>query len=257
MTTVPSFALTDRVALVTGAGGGIGAATALALAAAGAAVAATDLDEAAAGRTAAAVAAAGGRACAWRLDVTAEAEAGPVVAAAVERFGRLDILVNNAGIGARQAAAEMPTEVFERVAAVNLVGAFRCAREASRPMIAARRGAVINVASIMGLVGGSLYPNPAYHASKGGLVNLTRALALEWAPYGIRVNAVAPAFVRTALTARLLADGAMAAAILAATPLGRLVEPEEVAAAILFLASDAAAMVTGVTLPVDGGWLAR
>ena len=160
MTMAASFGLDGRVALVTGAGSGIGAATAAALAAAGAILAATDIDEAAAGRTAEAVAAAGGSAAAWRLDVAVEEEAGPVVAAVVGRFGRLDILVNNAGIGARQPAAEMPTEVFERVAAVNLVGAFRCAREASGPMIAARRGAIVNVASIMGLVGGSLTPTP-------------------------------------------------------------------------------------------------
>jgi NAD(P)-dependent dehydrogenase (short-subunit alcohol dehydrogenase family) len=108
-------------------------------------------------------------------------------------------------------------------------------------MIAQGRGAIVNVASIMGLSGGGLYPNPAYHAVKGGIVNLTRALALEWAPHGIRVNAVAPAFTRTALVEPLLADNAMMDAIIGATPLGRLVEPEEIADAIVFLASDAAA----------------
>jgi NAD(P)-dependent dehydrogenase (short-subunit alcohol dehydrogenase family) len=124
-------------------------------------------------------------------------------------------------------------------------------------MVARRAGAVVNVASIMGLTGGGLYPNPAYHAVKGALVNLTRALALEWAPHGIRVNAVAPAFVRTRLVEPLMADPEMAKALIDATPLGRLVEADEVAAAIVFLASDAAAMITGHTLPVDGGWLAR
>jgi NAD(P)-dependent dehydrogenase (short-subunit alcohol dehydrogenase family) len=109
----------------------------------------------------------------------------------------------------------------------------------------------------MGLSGGGLYPNPAYHAVKGAIVNLTRAWALEWAAYGIRVNAVAPAFTRTALVEPLMADAAIKRAIIDATPLGRLVEPEEVASAVVFLASDAAAMITGHTLPVDGGWLAR
>jgi NAD(P)-dependent dehydrogenase (short-subunit alcohol dehydrogenase family) len=109
----------------------------------------------------------------------------------------------------------------------------------------------------MGLTGGGLYPNPAYHAVKGALVNLTRAWALEWAAHGIRVNAVAPAFVRTALVEPLMADPSLAEQILASTPLGRLIEPEEIADAILFLASDAASMITGHTLPVDGGWLAR
>jgi NAD(P)-dependent dehydrogenase (short-subunit alcohol dehydrogenase family) len=124
-------------------------------------------------------------------------------------------------------------------------------------MLAAGRGAVVNVASTMGLVGGTHYPNLAYHTAKGSLVNLTRALACEWAAHGVRVNAVAPTFARTRLTEPLLADQEMAARLMQDTPMGRFVEPEEVAAAILFLASDAAAMITGVTLPVDGGWTAR
>jgi NAD(P)-dependent dehydrogenase (short-subunit alcohol dehydrogenase family) len=116
---------------------------------------------------------------------------------------------------------------------------------------------VVNLASIMGLVGGTHYPNLAYHSAKGALVNFTRALACEWAPHGVRVNAVAPTFARTRLTEPLLADAGMAETLLRETPLGRFALPEEVAAAILFLASDAAAMITGVTLPVDGGWTAR
>ena len=117
-------------------------------------------------------------------------------------------------------------------------------------------GAIVNTASIMGLSGG-IYPNVAYQTTKGGVVNMTRALALEWAPARIRVNAVAPTFVRTALTEGLLAKPDVLAAIEAATPIGRLAEPEEVAAAIVFLASPAASMITGVILPVDGGYLAR
>jgi NAD(P)-dependent dehydrogenase (short-subunit alcohol dehydrogenase family) len=116
---------------------------------------------------------------------------------------------------------------------------------------------VVNVASIMGLVGGAHYPNLAYHTAKGAVVNFTRALACEWAPQGVRVNAVAPTFARTRLTEPLLADKAMEQRLLEHTPMGRLVEPEEVAAAILFLASDAASMITGATLPVDGGWTAH
>jgi NAD(P)-dependent dehydrogenase (short-subunit alcohol dehydrogenase family) len=124
-------------------------------------------------------------------------------------------------------------------------------------MLAAGRGAVVNVASIMGLVGGAHYPNLAYHTAKGALVTFTRALACECAPHGVRVNAVAPTFARTRLTEPLLADKAMEQRLLEHTPMGRLVEPEEVAAAVLFLASDAAGMITGVTLPVDGGWTAH
>jgi NAD(P)-dependent dehydrogenase (short-subunit alcohol dehydrogenase family) len=151
----------------------------------------------------------------------------------------------------------MPTERWRHVLAVNLDGSFFCARAAGRHMVAAGQGAVVNLASIMGLVGGAHYPNLAYHSAKGAIVNFTRALACEWAPRGVRVNAVAPTFARTRLTEPLLADQAMAERLLTDTPMGRFAEAEEVAAAILFLASDAASMITGAILPVDGGWTAR
>ena len=248
------FRLDDAVALVTGAASGFGQATAEALAAAGATVAVTDLDGAAAERVAAAI---GGDAIAAALDIGDEAQIVEVVEAVAGQRGRLDILVNNAGIGARMAAEDMPTETWERVVAVNLTGTFVATREAGRHMLARGKGAIVNIASIMGLVGGGLYPNPAYQATKGAIVNLTRELALEWADRGVRVNAVAPTFARTPLTEKLLAEPGMERRIIENTPLGRLVEPAEVAAAVLFLASDAAAMITGHTLPVDGGWLAR
>jgi NAD(P)-dependent dehydrogenase (short-subunit alcohol dehydrogenase family) len=244
--------LDGRVALVTGGGSGIGRATCHALAQAGAHVAVTDIDHAAAAKVAAEI---GGEA--HRLDVADEALVRDAVAAIAARHGRLDILVNNAGLGARVPTVEMPTERWRQVLAVNVDGAFFCSRAAGRHMLAAGRGAVVNVASIMGLVGGAHYPNLAYHTAKGALVNFTRALACEWAPRGVRVNAVAPTFARTRLTEPLLADKAMEQRLLDHTPMGRLVEPEEVAAAVLFLASDAASMITGVTLPVDGGWTAH
>jgi NAD(P)-dependent dehydrogenase (short-subunit alcohol dehydrogenase family) len=245
--------LDGRVALVTGGGSGIGRASAHALAQAGAQVAVSDVDEDAARAVAGEI----GRGEAHRLDVADEAGVKAVVGAIMGRHGRIDILVNNAGLGARMPTVELPTERWRHVLAVNLDGSFFCAREAGRHMVAAGRGAVVNVASIMGLVGGAHYPNLAYHSAKGALVNFTRALACEWAARGVRVNGVAPTFARTRLTEPLLADGAMAQRLIADTPMGRFAEPEEVAAAILFLASDAASMITGAILPVDGGWTAR
>jgi NAD(P)-dependent dehydrogenase (short-subunit alcohol dehydrogenase family) len=242
-----------RVALVTAAGNGIGRATAHALAAAGARVVVTDLDEVAARRVAGDIEA--GEAA--RLDVADEARVRDVVAEAAARHGRIDILVNNAGHGARMPSTDLPTERWEAVMGVGPTGSFLCAREAGRHMLTAGRGAVVNVASIMGLAGGIHYPNVAYHTAKGAIVNMTRALACEWAPHGVRVNAVAPTFVRTRLTEALLADPEMERRLLADTPMGRLAEPEEVAAAILFLVSDMASMITGAILPVDGGWLAH
>jgi NAD(P)-dependent dehydrogenase (short-subunit alcohol dehydrogenase family) len=245
--------LDDRVALVTGGGAGIGRATAQALAQAGAHVAVSDIDADAAARVAREI----GRGEAHRLDVADEAQVAAVIAGVAARHGRIDILVNNAGLGARMPTVDLPTERWRQVLAVNLDGSFFCARAAGRHMLAAGRGTVVNLASIMGLVGGAHYPNLAYHSAKGAIVNFTRALACEWAPHGVRVNAVAPTFARTRLTEPLLGDEEMAAKLLRDTPMGRFATAEEVAAAILFLASDAAAMITGVTLPVDGGWTAR
>jgi NAD(P)-dependent dehydrogenase (short-subunit alcohol dehydrogenase family) len=245
--------LDRRVALVTGAGHGIGRATAHALAQVGAHVVVTDIDEIAARRVVEEI----GPGESHRLDVADEAEVKAVVAAVAGKHNRIDVLVNNAGLGARVATVEMPAERWRQVIQVNLDGSFLCAREVGKHMLAAKRGAIVNLASIMGLVGGGHYPNLAYHAAKGAIVNLTRALACEWGPHGVRVNAVAPTFARTRLTEALLEDKELEQRLLRDTPMGRFVEPEEVAAAVLFLASDAASMITGVTLPVDGGWTAR
>lgn len=245
--------LDDRVAIVTGGGAGIGRATAHALHAAGAYVAVTDIDVDAAREVVAEL----GRGEAHELDVAAEQQVSSVIDAIAAAHARVDILVNNAGVGARTPTVELETERWERALAVGPTGSFFCVRAAGPHMLRGGSGAVVNVASIMGLIGGVHYPNLAYHTAKGALVNFTRALAVEWAAQGVRVNAVAPTFVRTALTQPLLEEPGMLDKLLAEMPISRLAEPEEVAAAIVFLASDAASMITGHVLPIDGGWLAR
>ncbi|MGI9658563.1 MAG: SDR family NAD(P)-dependent oxidoreductase [Gaiellaceae bacterium] len=245
--------LDERIAIVTGAGAGIGRAAAHALASAGAHVAVTDIDLSAAESVAAELE----QAEAHELDVSAEEQVQSVVGTIASSHGRIDVLVNNAGVGARTATVELETERWQRALEVGPTGSFYCVREVGPHMLEARAGAVVNVASIMGLIGAVHYPNLAYHTAKGALVNFTRALAVEWAPQGVRVNAVAPTFVRTALTQALLDEPGMEKKLLAETPMGRFAEPDEIAAAILFLASDAASMITGHTLPIDGGWVAR
>jgi NAD(P)-dependent dehydrogenase (short-subunit alcohol dehydrogenase family) len=247
--------LDGLVAVVTGGAQGIGRATALLLAAAGARIVITDLDAAASEKTAAEI---GGAAWSRVVDVADEQSVEELFASVVEREKRIDILINNAGVAIRRPAVELALADWEKVISVNMTGVFLCARAAARHMIAGGRGgAMVNVASIMGLSGGGLYPNISYQTSKGAVVNMTRALAIEWAPHRIRVNAVAPTYVRTQLTAPLFENPEMADRILALTPLKRLAEPEDVAAAIAFLASRAAGMITGHVLPVDGGFLAQ
>jgi NAD(P)-dependent dehydrogenase (short-subunit alcohol dehydrogenase family) len=249
--------LEDRVAIVTGGARGIGRETSEMLAGAGARVAVADLDKVAAEAAAAAMVAAGFRAFAIAVDVADEASVDVMVRATLEKEGRVDILINNAGIAIRRPTVELALADWDRVVAVNMTGAFLCARAAARPMIANGGGAIVNVASIFGMSGGGLYPNVSYQATKGAIVNMTRALAVEWAPQGLRVNAVAPTYVRTDLTAGILKDPELVARIEAMTPMRNLAEPRDVAAAIAFLVSPAAAMITGHVLAVDGGFLAQ
>jgi len=249
-----AFLVSGQTCVVTGGGSGIGRAAAKLLAAAGAGVAILDRDAARAADVVAEISRDGGLASAHAVDVADEAALEAAFAEAVGKHGKLDILVNNAGIAIRRPATELSLDDWNKVIGVNLTGMFLAARIAARHMAQAG-GAIVNTASIMGLSGG-LYPNVAYQTSKGGVVNMTRALALEWAP-AIRVNAIAPTFVNTELIAGLMADREKMASIKAATPLGRIAEPDEIAAAILFLASPAAAMITGAILPIDGGYLAR
>ncbi|WP_353218236.1 glucose 1-dehydrogenase [Sandarakinorhabdus sp.] len=251
--------LTGKVALVTGAASGLGKAAASALAKAGAAVLLTDCDLA--GEEAAAGLVAAGLKASFRLhDVTSEADWAAAVAHAVDDFGRLDILVNNAGIsGGRHALMEHSLEAWRHTLSINLDGVFLGLRHAGPPIAAAGGGSIINVSSILGKVG--MAGAAAYCASKGGVTLLTKAAALEWAPLQIRVNSIHPGFVETPLVANALAasdDGnALRDALITAHPLGRMGLPAEIAAAILFLASDAASFMTGAELVVDGGYTAQ
>jgi len=248
-----SMRMHGKVALVTGAGSGIGRATAVRLGAEGARVACADTDAEAAAETARMIGAARGESLALIVDVTSEAACAQMVAETLARFGRLTTLVNSAGV--RPAGRDPSPDFAEwhRVVDVNLTGTYLAARAALPALTASGAGSIINLASIFGLVGGST--GPGYAASKGGIVNLTRQMALDWAPQ-VRANCVCPGVIETPMTAGLRVDPVWAESVLKRYPLGRFGQPEEIAAAILYLASDEAAFVTGVALPVDGGYTA-
>jgi 2-dehydro-3-deoxy-D-gluconate 5-dehydrogenase len=251
------FRLDGAVCLITGAGRGIGRTAALGLAAAGAHVAAADVDLDGAEETARQVRARGGAGRAVRLDVGRPESVAAGVDQAAGGLGRLDVLVNNAGINLVKPTDAITPEEWERVVRVNLTGVFLCSQAAARLMRRHGGGRIINMASIYGLVGSVVHSASPYAATKGGVVNLTRALAVEWAKDGIRVNALAPGYVRTELTQERIDEPTYRARVLERTPLGRVLEPRHLIGALLFLASRASEGVTGHVLAVDGGWLAE
>jgi NAD(P)-dependent dehydrogenase (short-subunit alcohol dehydrogenase family) len=249
------FALTGQVAVVTGAAQGIGQAVGAGMAHAGADVALVDLDEERLGDTAELVEAAGRRPMRVALDVGDRAGVSDAFERIVAELGRVDALVNCAGVISENVPAEEATEEdMDRLWRVNVKGTFFCAQAASRDMIARGRGRIVNLASQAALL--SLPNQSVYTASKGAIAALTRSLAIDWAPHGVTVNAIAPTFVWTPMAAPMLAVEEIHDASVKRIPLGRIGEPRDIAGAAVFLASDAASLITGHILPVDGGWTA-
>ncbi len=247
--------LHDRVALVTGAASGIGRATAKRLAAEGASVLVTDISDDAGQAVADEIVEGGGKAAFVHHDVTSVEEWEAAVAAAVEKFGGLNILVNNAGMGDLNAIEETSVEEWDTTIAIDQTGVFLGMKLAADALKESGNASVINISSIFGTSGG-FGTSPAYHAAKGAVRTITKNIALHWATEGVRVNSVHPGFIDTPIL-----DAAKGTefeqAMLGMTPMGRLGQPEEIAAGVAYLASDDAAFVTGLELYIDGGYLAR
>ena len=252
-----TYDFTGQVAIVTGAASGMGLSTARAFAEAGASVALADLDAARVEAAAEDLGKAGHAVLGLRCDVSVESDVAALVEAAVARFGRLDMAFNNAGIQVPPIdAADEELEVFERVNGVNLRGVWACMKHELAQMRTRGSGAIVNCSSLGGLVG--LPGRAAYHPSKHGVIGLTRSAALEYAPRGVRINAVCPGTIETPMVADMVSKGELEiSAAVANQPIGRLGQPDEIAAAVLWLCSPGASFIVGVALPVDGGYTAQ
>ncbi len=246
------FDLTGRTALVTGASKGLGRAMAIGLARAGCGLALCARSLEGLAETRAAAQALGVRAEVFAMDVLSRASVRTAVAAAVEKLGGLDILLNNAGVNVRKPVLELSEEEWDLVVDTNLKGYFLVAQAVAPHLVARGHGKVINVSSIFGAVG--MNNQLAYASSKGGVVQMTKVMAIEWAPHGVTVNAIAPTYFETPLVAALRDDPERFRFINERTPMGRWGQPEELEGTVVYLASRASDFVTGQTLYVDGGW---
>lgn len=250
------FDITGRVVLVTGAGRGLGATLAEGFGAVGARVALCDQHEETAHATATRIREAGGSASGYGCDISDAAQVSAVVERVTAEYGTLDVLVSNAGINIPKPAEELTPEEWSRIIGVNLTGTWLCCQEAGRVMLQQGAGCIINICSTHGHVGSYVHKASAYNASKAGVINLTRSLSLEWGERGVRVNGISPGPLATELMKTRLANPDYVRKFLERMAIKRIGEPQDIVGAALFLASPAAAWVTGQILAVDGGWLA-
>lgn len=254
MNVLSMFDLKGEKAIVTGGGQGLGREMALALAEAGADVAVVQRRVEVAEQTAEEIRKLGRDSLAMKVDTSKAEDVKNMVTAAKDRFGKIDILINNAGIAHHVSAEELSEEDWDRMIDIDLKGVFLGSQMVGREMIKQRKGSIINIASMSGFIVNRPQPQAHYNTAKAGIVMLTKSLAMEWAKYNIRVNAIAPGYIRTPLLAQNLGPGKIGEEWVKLTPMGRLGEPFELKGLALFLASKASSFVTGTTIVIDGGY---
>lgn len=251
------FDFKNKVVIITGSRRGMGRSHAILFAKAGAKVVVSDISEEDCQKVVDEIKQNGGEAIAIKCDVTKKSEVEDMIKETVEKWGKIDVLVNNAGVISYKPFLELPEEEWDKILSVNLKGNFLCAQAAAKEMMKQKSGAIVNIASIMmGQMGMGMPTIAHYTASKGGIAALTKTMALELAPYNIRVNAIAPGAIETPMADPSKVDPKILEATLARIPLHRYGKPEEVSNLALFLASDASSYITGSIVVIDGGWLA-